>query len=134
LMEHIAIETMKAGGQPMISLGSERLQRRSFDEVPASYDTLPPMLMLAIVGAFDVQIALDVGESDDILAGVPQERQAARAKAFQPVVQAFLQRNVRLVNLGNGLYPTATLSRRLGVPQPELASAFWKGAGVPAQT
>ena len=44
LMEHIAIETMKAGGQPMISLASDKLTRRSFDEVPASYDTLPPTL------------------------------------------------------------------------------------------
>lgn len=134
LMEHIAIEVMKAGGQPMISLASERLFRRSYDEVPASYDTLPPTLDLAIVNTFDVQILVDVGEADDILAGVPQARRAARAKAGEPVTQAFFQRNARLVNLGNGLYPTATLSRRLGVPQSELATTFWKGAGVPAQT
>src|SRR5947199_10226003 len=54
LMEHIAIEAMKVGGQPMISLASERLTRRSYDEVPASYDTLPPTLDLAIVNTFDV--------------------------------------------------------------------------------
>ena len=103
-------------------------------KLPASYDTLPPTLNLALVNTFDVQIVLDVGEADDVLAGVPQGRQAARAKAFEPVNQAFFQRNVRLVNLGNGQYPTATLSRRLGVPQSELASTFWKGAGVPPQT
>ena len=60
LMENIAIETMKAGGQPMISLASDSLARRSYDEVPASYDTLPA-LGLAIVKAFDVQIFVDVG-------------------------------------------------------------------------
>ena len=134
LMEHIAIETMKAGGQPMISLASDNLARRSYDEVPPSYDTLPPTLDLAIVNTFDVQILLDVGEADDVLAGVPQARRAARAKTNEPVIQAFFQRNVRLVNLGNGQYPTATLSRRLGVPQSQLATTFWKGAGVPAQT
>jgi leucyl aminopeptidase (aminopeptidase T) len=134
LMEHIAIETMKAGGQPMISLESEKLARRSFDEVPASYDTLPPTLGLALVNTFDVQILVDVGEADGILAGVPAGRRAARAKANEPVNQAFFQRNVRLVNLGNGQYPTATLSRRLGVSQSELASTFWKGASVSAQT
>jgi leucyl aminopeptidase (aminopeptidase T) len=133
-MEHIAIETMKAGGQPLISLNSERLTRRSFDEVPASYDSLAPSLNLAIVNTFDIQIALDVGEADDALAGVPQARLAARAKANEPVNQAFFQRNMRVVNLGNGLYPTATLSRRLGIAQTDLASTFWKGAGVPAQT
>ena len=44
LMEDIAIATMKAGGQPMIALGSERLTRRSYDDVPASYDSLAPTL------------------------------------------------------------------------------------------
>jgi leucyl aminopeptidase (aminopeptidase T) len=134
LMEHIAIETMKAGGQPMISLASDSLTRRSYDEVPASYDSLPATLNVALINMFDVQIQLDVGEAEDLLSGVPQSRQAARAKANEPATQAFFERNVRLVNLGNGLYPTATLSRRLGVPQPELASTFWKGASVPAQT
>ncbi len=134
LMEHIAIETMKAGGQPMISLASDKLTRRSFDEVPPSYDTLPPTLNLALVNTFDVQIVVDVGEADDVLSGVPQARRAARAKANEPVNQAFFRRNVRLVNLGNGLYPTETLSRRLGMTQTELASTFWKGASVPAQT
>ncbi len=134
LMEQIAIETMKAGGQPMISLGSDSLTRRSYDEVPASYDTLPDTLNLALVNIFDVQILLDVGEADDALAGVPQGRRAARAKISEPVNQAFFQRNVRLVNLGNGQYPTATLSRRLGLPQSQLAATFWRGASVPAQT
>src|ERR1051325_2148867 len=44
LMEDIAIETMKAGGQPMITLGSERLTRRSHDEGPGSFDTLAAAL------------------------------------------------------------------------------------------
>jgi aminopeptidase len=81
-----------------------------------------------------VQIAVDVGESEGILAGVPQARRAVRAKANEVVNQALLGRSVRFVNLGNGLYPTETLSRRLGVPKTELAAAFWKGAGLPAQT
>ena len=61
--------------------------------MPPSYDTLAPTLDLAIVNTFDVQIFLDVGEADDILAGVPQARRAARAKAREPVTQAFFQRN-----------------------------------------
>jgi aminopeptidase len=134
LMEHIAIETMKAGGQPMIALASEQLIRRSYDDVPASYDTLAPTLDLAIVNTFDVQIAIDVVQTEGLLAGVPQARRTARAKAGEPVTQAFFRRSVRFVNLGNGLYPTAALSRRLGVPQARIAAAFWKGASVPAQT
>jgi leucyl aminopeptidase (aminopeptidase T) len=134
LMEHIAIETMKAGGHPLVSLASEKLLRRSFDEVPASFDVLTPAASLAIVQAFDVQIAIDFGEVEDVLAGVPQVRRAAREKAFEPVTEAFFKRGVRFVNLGNGQYPSSSLSRRLGLPQADLASAFWKGASTPAET
>jgi len=133
LMEHIAIEAMKAGGQTLIALASEQLTRRSYDEVPAMYDTLAPTLDLAIINTFDVQIAIDVGETEGLLAGVPQARRTARAKANEPVNEAFFRRNLRLVNLGNGLYPTATLARRLGIEQSALAAAFWKGSGVAAE-
>jgi leucyl aminopeptidase (aminopeptidase T) len=134
LMEDVAIETMKAGGQPLITLASEQLTRRSFDEVPAAYDTITPTHGLALVRDFDVQISVDVGETEGLLAGVPEARRAARAKAGEPVTQAFFARKARTVSLGNGIYPTATLAKRLGMPQGQLAAAFWKGAGVPADS
>jgi leucyl aminopeptidase (aminopeptidase T) len=134
LLEDAAIETMKAGGQPAILLQSERLLRRSYDEVPASYDSLPPVTDLALINGFDVQISVDVGEKEDLLAGVPQARRTARAKAGEPATAAFMRRNIRSVNLGNGLYPTATLAKRLGVPQSDLGSAFWQAARTPADS
>lgn len=134
LLEHLAIETMKVGGQPLLSIWSEQLTRRSYDEVPATYDSQSPTFGLALVDALDAQIAVDVGETENLLAGVPTERLAARSKAGQPVGAAFLRRSVRLVSLGNGLYPTPPLARRLGIPLDQLASTFWRAAGVPAQT
>ena len=62
------------------------------------------------------------------------DRRTARTKANQPLTDAFLKRNIRSVNLGNGLYPTATLSRRIGVTQPNLASAFWRASAVSPAT
>lgn len=130
LMEHLAVETMKAGAQPLMILQSERLQRRSYDEVPASYDTLSRTLNVAMINTFDAQITVDVGETEGLLAGVPQARRSARAKSFQPVGDAFFKSKIRSVNLGNDLYPTATLSRRLGLPQEQLATTFWAAAAV----
>ncbi len=132
LLEHIAVETMKAGGQPLIALQSEQLARRSYDEVPETYDTIEPTLALAMVNTMDVQISVDVGEAEAPLAGVAQARLTARAKASEPVTQAVFRRAVRFVNLGNGLYPTAASSNRLGIAQAELAATFWKAAGVTA--
>jgi leucyl aminopeptidase (aminopeptidase T) len=134
LLEHIAVETMKAGGQPLIGITSERLVRRSYDEVPESYDSMEPTFDLALVNLVDAQIVVDWGEAEDLLAGVAQARLTARNKAYEPVMQAIYRRGLRFVNLGNGLYPTATTSRRLGVPEKELATTFWKAASVPAET
>jgi aminopeptidase len=134
LLENLAIETMKAGGQPLITLDSEQMARRSYDEVPVSYDSQPQSVGLAIAQTFDVQLSVDVGENDALLAGVPPARIAARAKASQPIAEALLKRSVRTVNLGNGLYPTAPLAARLTKPQPEFGQLFWKAVAVPPET
>lgn len=130
LMEHLAVETMKAGGQPLMVLQSERLQRRSYDEVPESYDTLSRTLNVAMINTFDAQIFVDVGETEGLLAGVPEARRSARAKSFQAAGDAFFKSKLRSVNLGNDLYPTMTLSRRLGMSQDQLATALWVAAAV----
>jgi leucyl aminopeptidase (aminopeptidase T) len=131
LLENLAIETMKAGAQPLVSLASERLERRSYTEVPASYDNQPPTLFLALVNTLDAMLTVETGETEDNMAGVPPERMAARAKAGLPANEACLKKPVRAVNLGNGLYPTPALAQRLGKPLQELADVFWKAARVP---
>ena len=130
LLEDLAVETMKLGGQPLIAIGSERLGRRSYDEVPAAYDTLTPTLDVGLVNLFDVQLTVDIGESDTAYVGVPAARIAARSKAQAPVTAAWLRRGIRMVNIGNGLYPTAALAQRLGIPQADLASAFWHAVAM----
>jgi leucyl aminopeptidase (aminopeptidase T) len=134
LLEDVAIETMKAGGQPLITLTSEQLARRSYDEVPTSFDSQPQTLGVALVNLFDAQIVVDVGEADSTLQGVPAARIAARGKTGQAVTAAAIKRGPRVVNLGNGLYPTLTLAQRLGKSQSELAEIFWKATTVAPET
>lgn len=134
LLEDLAIETMKAGGQPAIFVWSEKLGRRSYDEVPESYDSHPPTLDLAMVNLFDVQLSIETSEVENAYAGVPPSRLAARAEAQQSVSQVVYKRGIRVVNLGNNLYPTAALAARLGRPQAEIAGVFWKAAAVPPET
>ena len=134
LLEDIAVEVMKVGAYPLIAISSDRLTRRSFTEVPAKYDAVTSPLSRVIVDNFDAQIAVDVGEAEDLLADVPPVRITARAKANEPIIQAVFKKNIRFVNLGNGLYPTTTISRRLGVSQPAISAAFWKAASVNPST
>ncbi len=134
LLEDIAIEARKVGAHPLITISSDRFQRRSFEDVAPAFDNVTSPVDMLLVNNFDVQIAVDFNENEGLLAGIPVARRTARAKAAEPVSEAYFKRNVRLVNLGNGLYPTVSLSRRLGVPQPALASAFWRAAGVSASS
>jgi leucyl aminopeptidase (aminopeptidase T) len=130
LLEHIAIEARKLGAWPLITISSDRLVRRSYEEVPAAFDNATSPVGLLLANNFDVQIVIDINEDEGLLAGVPMARRTARAKAAEPITQARHKRKTRVVNLGNDLYPTVSLSRRLGVPQGALASAFWRAAGV----
>ena len=134
LLEDIAVEARRVGAHPLITISSDRLTRRSFEDVPPAFDNVTSPVDMLLVNNFDVQIAVDVNENEGLLAGIPVARRTARSKAAQPVSEAYFKRNVRLVNLGNGLYPTVSLSRRLGVPQPALASAFWRAASVSTST
>ncbi len=130
----MAIEALKVGADPVINIWSERLTRRSFDEVPASFDSLPHPFGMALTRMVDAQIAVDIGESDSLLAHVPPARIAARRRANQPMMDAVLARSAPFVNIGNGLYPTPQLARRLGMPLPQLTSAFWQAARIPASS
>lgn len=130
LLEDLAVETMKAGGQPLITVSSEQLARRSYDEVPTSYDSQAPTLDLALTKTFDVMLSVEVGETEGALSGVPAERIATRSKAQMPVMQAMVERNMRYVHLGNGLYPTQALASRFGVSQADLSATFWKAVAV----
>jgi leucyl aminopeptidase (aminopeptidase T) len=130
LLEDIAVNVRKVGASPILTIYSDRMTKRMFDDVPAKYDTQAPELEMKLAGLFSAMISVEAGETEGLLAHVPAERMAARAKAGQPLGDLILQRGVRQVNLGNGLYPTADLAKRFGVPKEELAKIFWSGVNV----
>jgi leucyl aminopeptidase (aminopeptidase T) len=126
LLEEIAIEVRKVGGQPLVTVSSEAFRRRVYDEVPARYDSQTPSLAMKLTAMEDVFISTETGEGRT-LKGVPAERMAARGKAFAPVAQLMRKRNVRNVSLGNGLYPTAERAEQFGISRDELAGLMYGG-------
>jgi aminopeptidase len=126
LLEDIAIEVSKAGGYPLVSVGTEALSRRMYDEVPAKYDSQEPRLGMKLAEMVDVFISTESGEGRT-LRGVPPERMVARGKTFQPVMAAMQKRGVRSVSLGNGLYPTAERAEQFGMSRTDLAKIMYGG-------
>lgn len=126
LLEDIAIEVRKLGGQPLVTVNTERFNRRTYDEVPAEYDSRTPRLTLKLAEMADVFISTEAGEGRT-MKGVAPDRMAARAKAFAPVGRMMSKRNVRTVALGNGLYPSAERAEQFGISREELAGLMYGG-------
>jgi leucyl aminopeptidase (aminopeptidase T) len=126
LLEDIAIEVQKVGGDPLVTVNTTGFPRRIYDEVPAKYDSRTPELNLKLAEIIDVFISTESGEGRT-MKGVAPERMAARGKAFEPVGRLMTKRNVRSVSLGNGLYPTEERAEQFGISRDELAGLMYGG-------
>jgi leucyl aminopeptidase (aminopeptidase T) len=126
LLEELAVAVRRQGAHPLITLGSDRLSRRLFEEVPARFDTQPAAFDLKLAGLIDVRIQSEFAD-DDALAGIPPERVETAARGNREVYALLRKRKVRLVWLGNGLYPTAARARQAGLSQAQLRQLFQAG-------
>jgi leucyl aminopeptidase (aminopeptidase T) len=131
LLEEFAVQARRVGAHPLITLTSDRLRRRFFDDVPAKFDRQPPKFDLALAGLVDVLISMEATD-ESALRGVPPARMTAVQKEAEAVNQKLLARSVRTVWVGNGLYPTATRAKRFGLGEPALRKLYESGLAVDA--
>ncbi len=132
LLEDLAVAVQERGGSPLITVGTERLRRRLYDEVPATFDTITPEANLRLAGIVDVIIGTESGEQRT-LEGVMPARIEARKQADGPVLALLRKRGVRSVWLGGGLYPTAERAEQVGVTRRDLAEILYGGINVDYQ-
>jgi leucyl aminopeptidase (aminopeptidase T) len=130
LLEDIVVQVRKAGGFPLLTIGTDRMAKRLYTDVPAKYDTQTDQLDLKLAEIANVTINVDRNTAEGLLADADPNRMAARAKAGEAVTDAFVKHNVRGVEVGNGLYPTDWLSKRYGMTEDDLSKTFWGGVNV----
>ncbi|MDQ1637308.1 MAG: aminopeptidase [Pyrinomonadaceae bacterium] len=130
LLEDISTDVEKVGAHSLITVGSDRLFKKYYEEVPDKYDSQTPDLDLKLATLPAVSINVETNESDDVAAGISPARIAAVAKAGEPVADLYLKRNVRQVSVGNGLYPTAYRAKRFGMSQDDLSKTFWEAVNA----
>ena len=130
LLEEVAVQVRKLGAFPHISVGHAKLGRRMFDETPAKFDAQTDDFDLKLAGIVNAMITVSATDNPGLFADVPPQRAAARAKATQAIEQATLKNNVRMVSLGNGLFPTAATAKMFGLSEDALAKIFWAGVNT----
>lgn len=135
LVEEIAVAVARHGGHPVQLLGRERTGPRYYAEVPERYDAGRAAFFARLAEIPTVLIGVGGLEQRGLYDKVPASRLAAVSKAFQPVGETYLKRNVRQVYVDNGLYPTKAQAQMMGLGQAELARLFWSAlASDPRRT
>ena len=130
LLENIVTEVQKVGGEPLLSVNSDKTAKRSYTDVPEKYDSQDPKLGMALARTANVSINVDSGEAEALLADIPPARLAARAKASNPVGEEFRKNKVRTVSVGNDLYPTEWRAKRFDMPLDGFSKLFWEGVNI----
>ena len=130
LLENIAVQVRKAGAFPLVTVGSDRLSKRMYADVPEKYESQTRQLGLKLAELADVMIEVGRPTAEGLFADADPKRLAARSRAAEPVVEAFIKNGVRTVEVGNGLYPQDWLAGRYSMTPEDLAKTFWGGVNV----
>ncbi len=134
LLENIAVNVRQLGAFPLLTIGSDRLTKRLFDDVPAKFDTQTPELDMKLANIITSAITIEFNETEGLLSKVPPERLAAVQKSMMPVNDLMLRRGVKAVSLGNGIYPTQANATRYGLSKDELSRIFWSAVNADYST
>ncbi len=130
LLEDILTSLRKVGANGIISLSSDRLTRMRYEEVPARFDANASAFDVKLSEFINASIVVAINEDPEVEAKVPPERLAAVSKSSEPVTALFRKRNIRIVELGNGLYPSAKQAAAVGVSLADMTKLFWDGVAV----
>jgi aminopeptidase len=130
LLENLATDSRKAGAFTLLRLFSDRMAKKYYEEVPDKYDTQSPDFELKLATLPTVGINVDANETENVLEGVSATRLANVGKTNQPIGDLYLKRNVRSVEIGNGLYPTEWRAKGFGISSEALAKTFWEAVNA----
>ena len=129
-LEEIGIAVWKRGAEPLQVVNREKANLRFYQEVPASHDVLPLPLSLKLAEVETVEINISGQEFPNLLGVVAPARLSAIERRGLEAFKSRLDRGVRIVEIGNGLYPTDATAEKYGMTKKQLAEQFWNGINV----
>jgi aminopeptidase len=127
LMEAVAVEVARAGGQPMMWVTTDKVQRAEYMDTPEAAiqaDKSNNMLLLA-----DVLITLPAVENPAVTQGVSPERKAKisqvnAASGFTQKLDASKLRGVAVA------YPSKSVAAQYQLDYPAYEQMIWSGVGA----
>jgi leucyl aminopeptidase (aminopeptidase T) len=130
LLEDIAVQVRKVGAFPFVTIGTDRMAKRMYTDVPEKYDSQTDAGDLKLAEVVNVTISVGRNSAEGLFADADPKRLAVRAKANESIQDAYIKHNVRTVEVDNGLYPNDWLASRYSMSADDLSKTFWGGVNV----
>lgn len=130
LLENICVNVRKLGAFPLLTVGSDRLTHLMFTSVPEKYDTQSPEMDIKLLNFINAIISISYNEDPAVIKDVSPERLARLTKASLQANEIARKKNIKIVSLGNGLYPSEAQAKLLGLSFAEMSDMFWKGVNT----
>ncbi len=129
-LEELAVAVRKRGAFPILTVWSESAAKKELAGVDEKYDGKTDAGALALAKVVNVIIALPAVRDESIYEKLTPARRTARTKANQIIGETLRKRNVRQIELSNGMAPSPSRAKALGLSEAELTTVFWAGLGA----
>ncbi len=129
-LEELAVAVRKRGAFPILTMWSESAAKKTLAAVDEKYDAKADAAGLALAKVVNVIIDLPAVRDESIFDKLTPARRTAKAKANQIIGDTLRKRNVRRIELSNGMAPSPSRAKTLGLSEAELTSMFWAGLGA----
>lgn len=128
-VDALAVATGRVGAHPVVTRFSNEMLRGWYLTVPDEVDARPDPWLWGLYKTADVLIEFDAFDYG-IFSLSSEARYLAWEKANSGVIDLARQRDMRVLRIGNGLYPGQGRAATFGVTEAELAAAFWLALGA----
>jgi leucyl aminopeptidase (aminopeptidase T) len=126
LMERVAVAVGRVGGQPLVTVFSNDMLLRWYEQVPAWMDQRRDEWWWRLPETAHVLISFDTFDPE-AFAAVDPDRFAAWDEANLGLLDHMGGKGVRVVWVGNSLFPAPGRARGFGMDEDELETLFWDG-------
>lgn len=130
MVEEFFVAIGKRGASPLPRIGWPMLHKKWLQSVPEANDGARVALEEKLLPLVDARVEIERNDDPTLFNDVAPARIAAFAKTMTGVAEKQMKRKTRSVSLGNGLTPSKSNAKQLGVTEAELSAMFWAGVGT----
>ncbi len=123
LVENITVNIRKEGAFPVTMVNTDRLQKRTVEEVDTEHLKKTPEYYLRWLEDIDGMISIDSQVDPRLLAQLPEDKVGAARMGGREINTKFQERKIRWTGIG---YPTEEKAEMFGIDFREFWDMLWR--------